>query len=106
MSFSHLSGSSKISLDFLLATYVVDFLSPTDNSTRREFMLANQDLYIIPHNWTILHLLAILQEYNDFSEILAYPQFKTPFLLDTYGKTPLHYLFAYDKIDYVAINAM
>lgn len=66
-------------------------------------MLCYQDMYIVPHNWTILHLLAILEP--EALELIAhYSDFKVPFLLDKYGKTPLHYIAASDYVNQQAAN--
>lgn len=81
------------------------FLKAPTPAHRRKLMLAYQDLYILPYNWTILHILAITKP-KAIPLIATYPEFKVPFMRDIYGKTPLHYILASKQINYVAANAM
>ncbi len=66
-----------------------------------------QDLVISPFTWNILHIMALqgktafIKELPEMSSKL-----KMPFLLDHFGKTPLHYLMASRKIDYQAVNSI
>lgn len=64
-----------------------------------------QGLYIIPHNWTALHLLAICNP-PKILEVPPYSEFKTSFLVDKYRKTPLHYLLAHKRINYKAATVI
>jgi len=80
-------------------------LNLKEQSARNEILIAYQDLYFTPHNWNILHFLSILN--NDVvSSIPSYADMKVPFLVDKYGKTPLHYLIAHESIDFLAVNSM
>jgi len=65
-----------------------------------------QELTIQPYAWNILHVIALQANHAFFKELPEFSQFKVPFLLDHFGKTPLHYLMAHKKIDYTSINTM
>jgi len=64
-----------------------------------------QDLYFIPYNWTLLHLLAVFEPEN-LCKSPSYSDFKVPFIVDGYGNTPLHYLISHGNIDYSSVNYM
>ena len=66
-----------------------------------------QDLIIHPYTWNILHIMALRANHTFIKELPEMSrELKVPFLLDHFGKTPLHYLMAHRKIDYVAVNSM
>ena len=60
-------------------------------------------MYYYPHKWTLLHLLCIFQT-KLIAPLTADPEFKSPFLVDRYGKTPLHYVLAHEKLDFSLLN--
>jgi hypothetical protein len=63
-----------------------------DNTKELNEALLNwRDLYYLPHNWTLLHILALYEPIR-LRYIPSFKTFKVPFLLDLYQKTPLHYL--------------
>ena len=69
-------------------------------------MVFYQDLYIMPHAWTILHLLALFERHSAINDMPSYSDLKVPFIVDAYDKTPLHYLIAHDNIDHSSVNIM
>ena len=70
-----------------------------------ETLLAYQDLYFSQHGWTILHLLAIFQS-RDIIKLTEDPNFKVPFLVDNYGKTPFHYILSHNGFEFSLVNAV
>jgi len=62
-------------------------------------------VYLCPQRWTFLHLFAIYRP-DDINKVVETPDIKFPFLVDSFGKTPLHYMLAHSKINYVAVNAV
>lgn len=79
------------------------YVKASSTQLRRQTMRCYQDLYIVPHNWTLLHLFAILDP-EDIGLIANYAEFKVPFLLDKYGRTPLHYIAASDFVNLQVAN--
>jgi len=63
-----------------------------------------QQLTIIPFAWNILHLVAIKAHHIFIKNMPSYSQFKVPFLLDAFNKTPLHYLLAHENININSVN--
>jgi len=66
---------------------------------------APEDFYISPHGWNSLHLLTIFKD-EDFYKALEDPDFTVPFLVDNYGRTPLHYLLSQPNIEFTTIVAL
>jgi len=64
------------------------------------------NLTVHPYQWNILHLVAIKGYHTFIKNMPEYSQFRVPFLLDTFNKTPLHYLIAHEKINSASINFM
>ena len=64
-----------------------------------------KDVYLCPQRWTFLHLFAIYRP-DDINKVVETPGFKSPFLVDSFGKTPLHYLLVHSIINFVAVNAV
>jgi len=64
-----------------------------------------RDFCASPHNWTVLHLLALFEE-QSIHTMPTYEELQVPFLIDKYGKTPFHYLISQDRVDYHLINIM
>ena len=85
--------------------YDNSFLNQRDHLNRNKNLIAYQDLYCGPHNWTVLHLLALFEP-QSISTIPPYQEFEVSFILDKYKKTPLHYLIAHKRIDYLMINVI
>ena len=66
-----------------------------------------QELSVQPFAWNILHIAALQANHTFIKELPEISgQFKVPFLLDRFGKTPLHYLIANRRVDYTSINCM
>jgi len=71
---------------------------------------ACEDLVILPFSWNILHLVCIQAKHSNdakhafLKEMPSYENFKVPFILDADNKTPLHYLFAHERINYNSVN--
>jgi len=66
-----------------------------------------QELSVQPFAWNILHIVALQGNHAFIKELPEIGnQFKVPFLLDRFGKTPLHYLIANRRVDYTSINCM
>jgi len=68
--------------------------------------IIQSNFYILPYSWNVLHIAAIDGNDNFIKDMPAYADFKISFLLDRYGKTPLHYLVAQEKITYSSVNIM
>ncbi len=68
--------------------------------------LKYQELTIQPYSWNVLHVIALQANHAFFRELPEFNEFKVPFMLDHFNKTPLHYLMANKKIDYTSINNM
>jgi len=81
------------------------FLKAASPESKCDLIEAYQKVIINPHNWTILHLLAI-SEPETISLVAFYSNMKVPFLLDKYDKTPLHYIVASERLNYPAANIM
>jgi len=96
---------SKVSPYMTFGEYEKVLLNLNDQNARNEVLMNCQDLYFTPHNWNILHFLSILN-YQALSSIPSYAEMRVPFLVDKYGKTPLHYLIAHGSIDYLSVNSM
>lgn len=67
-------------------------------------------MYFWPHNWGILHILAILEP-NRLEIIPPFAQMKVRSIVDIYTKTPLHYLIGDSNesdstIHYASLNRM
>ncbi len=65
-----------------------------------------QDVNIQPYSWNVLHVIALQANHAFFKELPEFDKFRMPFLLDHFGKTPLHYLMANRRVDYTSINKM
>jgi len=68
--------------------------------------IIKSNFYVMPYSWNILHVVAIDSNDTFIKDMPAYADFKLSFLLDRYGKTPLHYLIAQEKITYSSVNIM
>jgi len=66
----------------------------------------SQQLTVYPYAWNILHLVAIKAHHNFIQNMPDYADFKVPFLLDIFSKTPLHYLLVHPIIDRNSVNIM
>jgi len=64
------------------------------------------DLIVLPYSWNVLHLASIYGLHQFIKAIPPYSEFKMKFILDHYGKTPLHYLISHKRINYTSINIM
>lgn len=73
-------------------------------SDKLKYVLENQGLYTVAQSWTHLHILCIFQLHELLAQVILSKEFKIPFVLDIYGKTPLHYLIAPDKMNENSIN--
>ena len=69
------------------------------------FVSLYKNVYLCPQRWTLLHLFAIYQP-DLINQVVEIPDIKFPFLVDSFGKTPLHYLLAHKNINYVTVNAV
>ena len=97
--------SSTISHSLLIGEFHDLYFKENNPRTKEVLVSRYQDFYITPHYWTFLHLVAILQP-TDIPLVAVFSQFKMPFLIDRYGKTPLHYLLAHDNLDYSTANTL
>lgn len=95
-------AASFISPLSLFGNYDDGLLTTLNNPVMRT---AYEDFYVIPHNWTCLHLLAIIQP-SSILQIPQYSDFRVLFLVDRYGKTPLHYLLSHNAINYKAAEVL
>jgi len=70
----------------------------------KKFAQRSQSLIVYPFTWNILHIAASQANYPFLKYLPDYSEFKAPFLLDHFSKTPLHYLLAQEKIHYDSVN--
>jgi len=106
------SEQDMISYSYFKAHYtkfnsVEDSLLRSNRSKAENFAkITKSNFYIMPYSWNILHVVAIDSNDTFIKDMPAYADFKISFLLDRYGKTPLHYLIAQEKITYSSVNIM
>ena len=65
-----------------------------------------QELYVAPYYLNALHLAAIVNPIQIKSAEFSYQNFKVTSLLDSFNKTPLHYLLCRRQDDLTAVNTM
>ena len=63
-------------------------------------------MFVLPFRWNILHIVTVFAK-DDFIERMPnFSQFKMPFLLDAFDRTPFHYLIAHKKVNLMTVNAL
>jgi len=83
---------------------VDDFLfdKPAEYSVSRA--IKQPKLFVLPFRWTILHIVSIHANHEFIAKMPDYTQFQMPFLLDTFDRTPFHYLVSHKNVNSITVN--
>jgi len=62
------------------------------------------ELFVFPFKWTILHVVSVFANHEFLASMPNYSEFKMPFLLDAFERTPFHYLTAHKDFNFLTAS--
>ncbi len=63
-------------------------------------------LFIAPFRWNLLHIVSLYANHDFIAKMPEYSQFKMPFLVDAFDRTPFHYLIAHKNVNLMTVNIL
>ncbi len=91
---------------FSVFNNIDDFLFNKTTEISLTQALKQSDLFVLPFRWTILHLVSLHANHDFIAKMPEYKKFKMPFLLDSFDRTPMHYLIVQKNLRSSTINVL